>query len=86
MGLGEIKYFNSIGSTNDEALAWANKGAPDFSVVIADEQTMGRGRMDRPWFTPAGTALAFSVILMTLVTDLVVAWLDPRIKLHAGSA
>jgi BirA family biotin operon repressor/biotin-[acetyl-CoA-carboxylase] ligase len=63
LGLGEIKYFNSIGSTNDEALAWANKGAPDFSVVIADEQTMGRGRMDRPWFTPAGTALAFSVIL-----------------------
>ena len=63
LGLGEIKYFNSIGSTNDEALAWANKGAPDFSVVIADEQTMGRGRMDRPWFTPAGTALAFSLIL-----------------------
>lgn len=63
LGLGEIKYFNSIGSTNDEALAWANKGAPDFSIVIADEQTMGRGRMDRPWFTPAGTALAFSLIL-----------------------
>lgn len=63
LGLGEIKYFNSIGSTNDEALAWANKGAPDLSVVISDEQTMGRGRMDRPWFTPAGTALAFSLIL-----------------------
>jgi BirA family biotin operon repressor/biotin-[acetyl-CoA-carboxylase] ligase len=61
--LGEIKYFNSIGSTNDEALAWANKGAPDLSIVIADEQTMGRGRLDRPWFTPPGTALAFSLIL-----------------------
>jgi BirA family biotin operon repressor/biotin-[acetyl-CoA-carboxylase] ligase len=63
LALGDIKYFNSIGSTNDEALAWANKGARDLSVIISDEQTMGRGRMDRPWFTPAGTALAFSMIL-----------------------
>jgi len=61
--LGEIRYFDSIGSTNDEALAWANKGAPDLSLIVADEQTMGRGRLDRPWFTPPGTALAFSLIL-----------------------
>lgn len=61
--LGQIRYFDSIGSTNDEALAWANQDAPDLSVIIADEQTMGRGRMDRPWFTPPGTALAFSLIL-----------------------
>lgn len=60
--LGEIKYFESVGSTNDEALAWANKGAPDLSLVLADEQTLGRGRLDRPWFTPPGTALAFSLI------------------------
>jgi len=61
--LGEIKYFESTGSTNDEALAWAAKGAPDLSLVIADEQTAGRGRLDRKWFTPRGTALAFSLIL-----------------------
>lgn len=61
--LGEIRYFDSIGSTNDEALGWANKGADDLSLIIADEQTMGRGRLDRPWFTPPGTALAFSLIL-----------------------
>lgn len=61
--LGEIRYFDSIGSTNDEALAWANKGARDMSLIVADEQTMGRGRLDRPWFTPPGTALAFSLIL-----------------------
>lgn len=60
--LGDIKYFEAVGSTNDEALAWANKGARDLSLVIADEQTLGRGRLDRPWFTPAGTALAFSLI------------------------
>lgn len=61
--LGEVRYFDSIGSTNNEALAWATSGAPDLSLVIADEQTEGRGRLDRKWFTPKGTALAFSLIL-----------------------
>src|SRR5688572_11050564 len=61
--LGDIKYFDSIGSTNDEALAWAADDALDLSLVIADEQTAGRGRLDRKWFTPAGTALALSLIL-----------------------
>lgn len=61
--LGGIKYFESIGSTNDEALAWAANEAMDLSLVIADEQTAGRGRLNRKWFTPKGTALAFSIIL-----------------------
>ena len=61
--LGDVRYFDSIGSTNNEALAWATGGAKDLSLVIADEQTAGRGRLDRKWFTPKGTALAFSLIL-----------------------
>jgi BirA family biotin operon repressor/biotin-[acetyl-CoA-carboxylase] ligase len=61
--LGDIRYFDSIGSTNNEALAWATSGAKDLSLVIADEQTAGRGRLNRKWFTPKGTALAFSLIL-----------------------
>ena len=61
--LGDLKFFESIGSTNDEALAWAANDTPDLSIVIADEQTAGRGRLDRKWFTPPGTALAFSLIL-----------------------
>jgi BirA family biotin operon repressor/biotin-[acetyl-CoA-carboxylase] ligase len=61
--LGDIRYFESLGSTNDEALARATSGAPDMSLIIANEQTMGRGRYDRPWFTPPGTALAFSLII-----------------------
>lgn len=63
LSLGDVKYFESIGSTNDEALAWAANDAPDLSLVLADEQTAGRGRLDRKWFTPKGTALAFSIIL-----------------------
>src|SRR5512138_2579798 len=61
--LGDIKYFDSIGSTNDEALALAASDAPDLSIIIADEQTAGRGRLDRKWFTPKDAALAFSVLL-----------------------
>jgi BirA family biotin operon repressor/biotin-[acetyl-CoA-carboxylase] ligase len=61
--LGGFRYFQSLGSTNDEGLAWAAQGAPDLSLVAADEQTAGRGRSGRKWFTPAGTALAFSLIL-----------------------
>ena len=61
--LGSFRYYDTISSTNDEALTWAAQGAPDFSLVIADEQTHGRGRMDRKWFTPPGAALAFSLIL-----------------------
>ena len=61
--LGGIRYYETIGSTNDEALAWAKNGARDFSIVIADEQTSGRGRLNRSWFTPPHSALAMSLIL-----------------------
>lgn len=67
--LGDIRYFDSIGSTNNEALAWATSGAKDLSLVIADEQTEGRGRLDRKWFTPKGTALALSLILRPTVSE-----------------
>jgi BirA family biotin operon repressor/biotin-[acetyl-CoA-carboxylase] ligase len=65
LNIGDLRYFDSIGSTNDEALAWATRdaGARDLSIVIADEQTQGRGRLDRKWFTPKGSGLAFSLIL-----------------------
>ena len=43
-------------------------------------------KQDFPLLQGAFIVLAFSVILMTLLTDLVVAWLDPRIKLHGASA
>ncbi|MFH1183667.1 MAG: biotin--[acetyl-CoA-carboxylase] ligase [Chloroflexota bacterium] len=55
--------FQSLGSTNNEALAWASEGAADLSLVVADEQTAGRGRSGRKWLTPPGTALALSAIL-----------------------
>ncbi|HSV86678.1 MAG TPA: biotin--[acetyl-CoA-carboxylase] ligase [Levilinea sp.] len=59
----ELRYFDSTGSTNDEALRWAEQGAPDGALVVADTQTAGRGRMDRRWVTRPGVALAFSLVL-----------------------
>lgn len=58
-----IKYYESIGSTNDVAKAWLEAGAPDRAVVIANVQTRGRGRKGRAWQAPPDTALAVSVIL-----------------------
>ena len=61
--LSALRYYDQVGSTNDEALIWASQDAPDLSLVIADEQTSGRGRMQRKWFTPAKSALAMSLII-----------------------
>jgi len=61
--LGGLRVFRRLGSTNDEALIWAAAGAADMSLVIADEQTAGRGRAGRAWLTPPGTALALRMIL-----------------------
>jgi len=69
LSLGDVRYIESLRSTNDEALAWAAAGAVDLSVVIADEQTAGRGRGDRKWYTPKGTALAFSLILRPIARE-----------------
>lgn len=61
--LGGLRFFETIGSTNDEALGWAAEGARDLALVVADEQTAGRGRSGRKWHTPAGSALALSIVL-----------------------
>jgi BirA family biotin operon repressor/biotin-[acetyl-CoA-carboxylase] ligase len=61
--LGAIRYFDSITSTNDEAANWIKTDAPDFALLVADEQTAGRGRGGRKWHTPTGSALAFSLVL-----------------------
>jgi len=67
--LGGIRYYDQIGSTNDVALAWAAEGAADLALVVADEQTAGRGRLERKWITLSGTALAFSLVLRPAVEE-----------------
>lgn len=58
------RFYPHAGSTNDLARAWLLDGAPAGSVIVADEQRSGRGRLGRGWATPPGVALAVSVILL----------------------
>jgi len=64
--LGWFEYHELVGSTNDIAIGLLEKGAPDMSIVIADEQSSGRGRLGRMWITQPGVGLAFSLILRDL--------------------
>jgi len=58
------RYLPSTESTNDDARTWLDEGAADMSIVIADEQTKGRGRFERKWHTRAGAALASSLVIL----------------------
>jgi BirA family biotin operon repressor/biotin-[acetyl-CoA-carboxylase] ligase len=51
------------GSTNDVAQKLLEQGAPDGTLVVAEAQTQGRGRLGRQWVTTPGAALAFSLAL-----------------------
>ena len=57
------RYYDEIESTNVEAKSLASSGAPEGTVVIAEAQTAGRGRLGRRWTSPAGKGLLFSVLL-----------------------
>jgi BirA family biotin operon repressor/biotin-[acetyl-CoA-carboxylase] ligase len=63
LNIPAIQYFDNLPSTNDFAMVWVEKGAPDFSLVVADSQSAGRGRLGRHWVTVPGAALAFSLVL-----------------------
>lgn len=69
-------------STNDEARQLASQGAPDGWTVLALEQTHGRGRRGAAWFSPAGGALAFTIVLRP--PEPKALW--PRLALAAGVA
>ena len=58
-----IHWFETIDSTNTYAKQLARAGAPEGTVVIADHQTGGRGRLGRSFSSPAGLGIYMSVIL-----------------------
>ena len=58
----EILTFDQTESTNDVAKRRGRQGAPEGLVVAADEQTAGRGRLERRWIAPAGTSLLSSLL------------------------
>ena len=64
-----ILYHPTLTSTMDIARQAILEGTEEGTVVIADEQTAGRGRLKRSWLTPTGN-IALSVVLYPLVSDL----------------
>ena len=58
-----VLRFESLPSTNTELARLASEGAPEGVSVVADEQTAGRGRLQRAWSSPKGAGLYFSLLL-----------------------
>jgi BirA family transcriptional regulator, biotin operon repressor / biotin---[acetyl-CoA-carboxylase] ligase len=59
----EVEVVPTTASTNSDLLARADAGAGSGLVLVAQEQTAGRGRLDRTWESPPGTGLTFSVLV-----------------------
>jgi BirA family biotin operon repressor/biotin-[acetyl-CoA-carboxylase] ligase len=59
----KVYYFESLASTMNEAMELGIKGAPEGSLVLAESQTRGRGRLGRRWFSPRYKGIYSSLIL-----------------------
>ena len=59
----KVLRFESLPSTNTELARLASAGAAEGLAVVADEQTAGRGRLQRQWLSPKGAGLYFSILL-----------------------
>ena len=79
---GDIVLLAVTDSTNRVAMEMAENGAPHGTVVVADAQTAGRGRMGRRWESPAGKNLYVSLLLRPSVPTVDA----PRLALVAGVA
>ncbi|MBF0587061.1 biotin--[acetyl-CoA-carboxylase] ligase [Prosthecochloris sp. N3] len=78
----ECVFYTSIGSTNAECKERARRGAVEGFVVAADEQEVGRGRMQRRWVSPPGVNLYFSLVLRPCVPPVRI----PQIPLLVAAA
>lgn len=91
-----VKYFEVTDSTNTQVKRYAEEGAPHGFLAVAEEQTAGKGRRGREWFSPKGGNLYFSLLLrpnmppehasaLTLVMALSVVQAMRKIGCHDAS-
>lgn len=59
----QVRFFPSVGSTNDLLKDEARRGASEGLVFVTDEQVAGRGRRGRIWTAPSGTSVLVSILL-----------------------
>lgn len=81
-GKQQIQYFVETDSTNTRARKLALEGAPEGTLVAAETQTGGKGRLGRAWYSPTGRAVYLSLILRPRMSPLDV----PKITLIAAVA
>jgi BirA family transcriptional regulator, biotin operon repressor / biotin---[acetyl-CoA-carboxylase] ligase len=81
-----LHHFYKIGSTNTAAMAAAAEGAPEGSVLLAEEQTAGRGRGANSWQSPRSTGIYCSVVLRPAMppSDVLVLSLASGLAVHAA--
>jgi BirA family transcriptional regulator, biotin operon repressor / biotin---[acetyl-CoA-carboxylase] ligase len=77
-----VQWFPEVDSTQRVARDLARQGAPEGTVVIAERQTAGRGRLGRTWHSPPGLNLYCSVLLRPPLPPAAV----PQIALVTGAA
>ena len=77
-----IQFFEEVDSTNDVAFQLAISGVPEGTVVIADSQTRGKGRLKRQWQSPPGCNIYTSIVLRPAIEPV----FAPQITLMTGVA
>jgi BirA family biotin operon repressor/biotin-[acetyl-CoA-carboxylase] ligase len=81
-----IRVLPSVESTNTAMLAAAQDGAPHASVLVAEEQTAGKGRLGRTWTAPARSGLFVSILVRPEVPAATWTWLPLLAGLAAREA
>lgn len=71
-----VEVLDETASTNAVCADRARDGAPEWTVIVAEHQTAGRGRLDRSWELPPRAGLAFSVLVRPPVSPVRWGWLS----------
>lgn len=82
----DIRHVADIGSTNQVLLDLARQGAPEGTVLVADHQHAGRGRLGRRWEAPPGTNLLVSVLLRPSLGWDELSWVTTAVALSVIDA
>jgi BirA family biotin operon repressor/biotin-[acetyl-CoA-carboxylase] ligase len=75
---GRVRTFGEVTSTNDIVAEWADAGAEEGLVAVAESQSRGRGRLGRTWSSPPGSGIYISMLLRPIDAAL------PFLTLAAG--
>ena len=82
----EIVRLDTVDSTQSVAVALAERGAADRTVVVADQQLAGRGRRGRAWQAPAGTSLLVSILVRPRLPQALLPTFSPTTAVATAEA